>query len=96
MHLGPVVFVHEYRFRRLGRMRISTMRFSIKSAIACVAVVGILLVTAPTYAQERNGIEKPADTPVDGNIEWVFDYDQAKLLAHSSGKPMFVVFRCER
>ena len=40
--------------------------------------------------------EKPAPQPVDGNIHWVFDYQEGKRLSRETGKPMFVVFRCER
>ena len=39
---------------------------------------------------------KPASTPVSGKIDWVFDYAKGQALSRSSGKPMFVVFRCER
>lgn len=34
--------------------------------------------------------------PVDGNIRWVYSYDEGRQLARDTGKPMFVVFRCER
>ena len=34
--------------------------------------------------------------PVTGKVHWVYDYAQGKELARSNGKPMFVVFRCER
>jgi hypothetical protein len=34
--------------------------------------------------------------PVDGSIEWVYSYEDGKRKARDSGKPMFVVFRCER
>jgi hypothetical protein len=40
--------------------------------------------------------EKPPATEVDGNIDWVFDYQQGKQISQNTGKPMFVVFRCER
>lgn len=40
--------------------------------------------------------EKPPATKVDGNIDWVFDYEEGKQLSKETGKPMFVVFRCER
>ncbi len=33
---------------------------------------------------------------VDGKIKWVYSYDEAKEAARASGKPLFVVFRCER
>ncbi|MCS7167071.1 MAG: thioredoxin family protein [Gemmatales bacterium] len=35
-------------------------------------------------------------TPVEGKIRWVYDYEEGKRLARQSGKPMFVVLRCER
>ena len=40
-----------------------------------------------------------ADVPaveVSGKIRWVYDYEQGRQLARQNGKPMFVVFRCER
>ena len=37
-----------------------------------------------------------AAQPVDGKIQWVFDYELGKQLSETTGKPMFVVFRCER
>ena len=40
--------------------------------------------------------EKPAPQPVGGTIEWVFDYEEGKKLSAATGKPMFVVFRCEK
>jgi hypothetical protein len=40
--------------------------------------------------------EKPDPQPVDGKIDWVFDYEEGKKLSRETGKPMFVVFRCER
>ena len=43
-----------------------------------------------------SAIDKPPRVEVDGNIKWVYDYDEAKLRSQASGKPMFVVFRCER
>ena len=32
----------------------------------------------------------------DGNINWVYDYEEGKRRSQVTGKPMFVVFRCER
>lgn len=49
-----------------------------------------VLSTATAFAQ------KPEPQELDGNIDWVYDYDAGKLLSKTSGKPMFVVFRCER
>ena len=34
--------------------------------------------------------------PVEGSIDWVYSYTEGRKLANASGKPMFVVFRCER
>jgi hypothetical protein len=34
--------------------------------------------------------------PVSGNIQWVYDYADAQRQARETGKPLFVVFRCER
>jgi hypothetical protein len=34
--------------------------------------------------------------PVSGKVKWIYDYAEGKELARSNGKPMFVVFRCER
>ena len=39
--------------------------------------------------------EIPAQS-IDGTIEWVYGYDKGKSLARKTGKPLFVVFRCER
>ena len=35
-------------------------------------------------------------TPVTGKIKWVYSYAEGQKLARETGKPMFVVFRCER
>ncbi len=51
----------------------------------------IALCAATTWARET-----PAPQPVGGKIEWVFDYEEGKKLSYESGKPMFIVFRCER
>ena len=37
-----------------------------------------------------------APTPVPGKIAWVYNYAEGQQLARETGKPMFVVFRCER
>lgn len=41
-------------------------------------------------------IPKPEASDVSGKIDWIFDYQRGQELSKSSGKPMFVVFRCER
>ena len=40
--------------------------------------------------------ETIAPQPVSGNIQWVYNYEQGKRQAREAGKPLFVVFRCER
>lgn len=40
--------------------------------------------------------EKPEPTELDGKIEWVYDYEQGRIQAEKTDRPMFVVFRCER
>ena len=37
-----------------------------------------------------------APVPVTGKIQWVYSYAEGQELARKTGKPMFVVFRCER
>lgn len=49
-----------------------------------------------TVTAIASGQEKPESTPVDGKIEWVFDYEEGKKLSEETGKPIFLVFRCER
>lgn len=39
---------------------------------------------------------RPEPQPIDGKIQWVFDYEEGQRLSKETGKPMFVVFRCER
>ena len=55
-----------------------------------LSLLAILFAATPVFGQ------KPEPQKVDGKINWVYDYEQGKLLSKSSGKPMFVVIRCER
>lgn len=34
--------------------------------------------------------------PVSGNIRWIYNYADGQKSARESGKPIWVVFRCER
>lgn len=56
-------------------------------------VLGILATL--TIVQLARADDVPTK-PVDGSIAWVYNYDEAKQIARDAGKPMFVVFRCER
>jgi len=57
----------------------------------CFPFLLLALSSGPALA-----IEKPAPQPVGGKIKWVYDYEQGKRLSRQTGRPMFVVFRCER
>ena len=52
-------------------------------SVACLAIAAV-------------GADVIPPKPVDGKVRWLFDYDEAKMLARQTGRPMFVVFRCER
>lgn len=56
-----------------------------------LALAGALLAGAAA-----RGADRPAAKAVSGGIEWVFDYEEGRKLARASGKPLFVVFRCEQ
>jgi hypothetical protein len=43
-----------------------------------------------------DSLDKPVAAPVSGKIKWVYDYTEGQTLSRSTGKPMFLVFRCER
>ncbi len=52
-------------------------------------------VAACCWSAPSRGDEIPAKS-VDGKITWLHKYEDAKKQAKESGKPLFVVFRCER
>jgi hypothetical protein len=54
-----------------------------------------LAIAAIGWAVPVPGGEVPPQ-PVDGSISWVYRYAEGKRLARATGKPLFVVFRCER
>ena len=57
--------------------------------------VAVALLTAAAFASPLGAQEIPW-IPVKGGIDWVQGYAKGKKLAQESGKPLFVVFRCER
>ena len=65
------------------------------SRTALLAATMLAATAAPSLAQS-NTIQKPAAQKIDGLINWVYDYEQGRRLAKQTGRPMFVVFRCER
>jgi len=60
---------------------------------ACFAIIFSFQVMAATLAFSQ---EKPDVAPVSGDIEWVFDIEEGQRLSRETGKPQFIVFRCER
>lgn len=54
---------------------------------AALLVFGVMAVRAEDI---------PPPIPVDGKINWVYRYEEGKRLSRTTGKPLFVVFRCER
>jgi hypothetical protein len=62
-----------------------------KSSIASLVTVStMLLAPLPTPAQTV------PPKPVESKIRWVYTYAEGKKLGKETGKPLFVVFRCER
>ena len=59
-------------------------------AAICLAIVLLLPSAQPFGAQEVKTI------PVTGNIHWIYSYAEGQKLARETGKPIWVVFRCER
>jgi hypothetical protein len=47
-----------------------------------------VLLGSPAFAQDAR--------PVDGKITWLSNYEEGKKQARQTGKPLFIVFRCER
>lgn len=62
-----------------------------KSACFLIIFGCQFLIAALAFSQE-----KPDATPVSGDIEWVFDIEEGRRLSRETGKPQFIVFRCER
>lgn len=54
------------------------------------------LLAAVALAGRTSGGEEIPPQPVSGKIRWLYNYDEGKAEARRTGKPMFVVFRCER
>ena len=54
------------------------------------------LVAAFLLAGTLEAVEKIPPQPLDGRIRWMYDYEEGRAEARRTGRPMFVVFRCER
>ena len=62
----------------------------------CGKAMLFLLVIAFFDGSVSTALDRIPSQPVDGTITWIYDYDEGKRLAQQSGKPIFLVFRCER
>lgn len=63
-------------------------------AVVCAAAAVFTSVAADVSPQVTHAVIAPV--PVTGKIQWVYSYAEGQQLARKTGKPMFVVFRCER
>jgi hypothetical protein len=64
-----------------------TVKLGLLNYIACATFV----------ASARLGADAPPEpVPVTGKIQWTYSYESGQKLARETGKPMLVVFRCER
>jgi hypothetical protein len=61
------------------------------SLLVCLAV----LIVSSSIRVFSAGQTVPS-IPVTGKIQWVLSYSEGQKLARETGKPLFVVFRCER
>jgi hypothetical protein len=56
---------------------------------------GGVIVAVLCWVQAAAAADVPVK-PVDGKIKWVSSYEEGQKQARQAGKPLFVVFRCER
>jgi len=56
----------------------------------------LIAIISALFAQDTSAQDKPVATPVEGKIEWVFDLAEGQKISKATGKPIFIVFRCER
>lgn len=61
-----------------------------------LALMSLAIVISATISATSALAQTPEPTDVDGNITWVYSYEDGKALSEKTKKPMFVVFRCER
>ena len=93
---GPPPYVGSYELNCPSAILMPTLRPFMKilslPRVALGAYLGALLLSSarPLVAAAI------APTPVTGRIQWVMNYDEGKKLARANGKPLLVVFRCER
>ena len=66
-----------------------------QSLRSCLGIAALWLIS-PMANLAAADIERPETQPVSGKIKWVYDYEEGKKLARQDGRPLMVVFRCER
>jgi len=76
---------------RLFENDMNSMTRKICSFVCHVALVA-LAATSKTSVSAAEAESKA----VDGKIRWIYNYAEGQKLAQQTGKPLFVVFRCER
>ncbi len=59
-------------------------------------IMSATLLVIGMFLNAAQAIEKPDSQPISGKIKWVYDYQEGKRASQETGKPTFVVFRCER
>ena len=59
----------------------------VRTGLACLPLLMMLLAAAAA-------VSRPAQEPV--TVTWRTDYELARREAKQTGKPLLVVFRCER
>ena len=55
-----------------------------------------LAILAAVFGVPRLRADVIPPQKVDGKIDWVYSYAEGQRMARDTGKPLFVVFRCER
>jgi hypothetical protein len=64
---------------------------TVKLPLLCYLACATFLSTARLSAGTQ-----PEPVPVSGRIQWIYSYENGQKLARETGKPMLVIFRCER
>jgi hypothetical protein len=80
----------------LAGNRLEFLRLAKSTGLTMQRILAAILIGCATLAAASHAAADLKPTPVTGKIEWVYSYEEGQKLARQTGKPMFVVFRCER
>lgn len=69
------------------------MKHFLQRAFLCSLFIALGILFTVARATGATVIEP---VPVTGKIQWVYSYAEGQKLARESGKPLLVIFRCER